>query len=510
MKLTLEFIYTKLSLDGIKVKRRFYKNTVPTLMCVGILGDGFDPKVEILYIDIATRTKDNIWLKMYDGKRASLITTYSKEEHFSDCDLILVPDDTDMLALMQDLSMLFIKLNSWADSVAQALACGSGLQTIVNLTVPIVGNPLYFCDTSFQQIAVWGGEMGYTSPIWKYQITYHYLPYTTMQNLIDTGDLTKIFGQSKAWIVKESEAFGTPFVCKSLYQNGRHLGNLFFIQYYKKLNYCDIEIAEYLGNLVAQAVIGNRSYIEASPLYNSHFIKELIDGKKVDSQVLIDYLKALRWNKDDVYVVAILAVKKEKEAIKHHIMALISSQLNAQCLEYDGNVVAIINISSSSIDAALKPLKSICKTFKCNLSLSEDFDDFEQISQFNRQAKVGLEMIKDNSVSNTILYSSIFLDDANKILAENIPISRLANALDRFDKLHHASLCETLLNWLLNDKNSSKTSDEMFIHRNTLLKRLARIEEVLDISLEAFDDCHLKARTIYSLMRIKNIEEHDA
>ncbi len=504
MKLTLEFIYTKLSLDGIKVKRRFYGNTTPTLMCVGILGDGFDPKVEILYIDIATRIKDNIWLKMYEGKRASLITTYSREEHFSDCDLILVPDDTDMLALMQDLSMLFIKLNSWSDSINQALACGASLQTIVNLTVPIVGNPLYFCDTSFQQIAVWGGEMGYTSPIWKYQITYHYLPYTTMQSLIDTGDLTKIFGQSKAWIVKESSAFGTPFVSKSLYQNERHLGNLFFIQYYKRLNYCDIEIAEYLGNLVAQAVVGNRSYIEASPLYNSHFIKELIDGKDVDSQVLIDYLKALRWNKDDVYVLAVLAVDQEREAIKHHIMALISSQLNAQCLEYDGNVVVIANIQNSSVDATLKPLKSIRKTFRCNFALSEDFDDFEQISKFYRQAAVGLEMIESSDTSNTIVYDSVFLDDANKILSEHIPVSRLVLVLDRYDKAHHTSLCETLLNWLLNDKNSSKTSDEMYIHRNTLLKRLARVEDVLGISLEEFDDGHLKARTIFSLMRIKN------
>ena len=500
MKLTLEFIYTKLMIDGLNPKRRFASKTEPWLMCVGVLGSGLDPKVEILYIDIAEAPAAPMSLRVPDDHRVSLITTCSREALFKDCELVLLPDGTNMVSLMQDLSMLFIELNSWSDSVSRALASGASLQTIVNLTVPIVGNPLYFCDTSFQQIAVWGGEMGYTSPIWKYQLKYHYLPYTVMQSLIDTGDLTRIFNSTKAWIVRDSEAFVTPFVSKALYNDGKHLGNLFFIQYYKKLNYCDIEIAEYLGTLVAQAVSGDRAYVEASPLYNSHFIEELIAGKKIDDQILTDYLKALRWKENDAYLVAQVEAVQEREAIKHHIMALISTQLDAQCLEHDENVLAIVNIHNGTSEAAIKSLESIIRSFNCNLAISEEFDDFALVGRFHRQTSVALGMMGEDDRAQAIRYSSVFLNDVDQILKEYLPVSKHVLKLVDHDKKHGTSLCDTLLTWLLNDRNSSKTADSMFVHRNTLLKRLARVEDVMGIELDDFDDYQFKIRTMLSLI----------
>jgi DNA-binding PucR family transcriptional regulator len=45
---------------------------------------------------------------------------------------------------------------------------------------------------------------------------------------------------------------------------------------------------------------------------------------------------------------------------------------------------------------------------------------------------------------------------------------------------------ETLLSYYMNGFNTVKTSEALFIHRNTLLNRLEKIEELLEIELNDY------------------------
>ncbi|MCT4486450.1 PucR family transcriptional regulator, partial [Levilactobacillus parabrevis] len=57
--------------------------------------------------------------------------------------------------------------------------------------------------------------------------------------------------------------------------------------------------------------------------------------------------------------------------------------------------------------------------------------------------------------------------------------------LKKYDRQHHGELFETLFEFLENDCKISVTADQLHLHRNSLTKRLQKIQDLIEIN---FDD----------------------
>lgn len=66
-------------------------------------------------------------------------------------------------------------------------------------------------------------------------------------------------------------------------------------------------------------------------------------------------------------------------------------------------------------------------------------------------------------------------------------IHPVVNEIKQFDQQHHTDYYETLFTYLKNERNHQITSRELFIHRNTLFKRLKKIEELWPLDYENAD-----------------------
>ena len=66
--------------------------------------------------------------------------------------------------------------------------------------------------------------------------------------------------------------------------------------------------------------------------------------------------------------------------------------------------------------------------------------------------------------------------------------ARLIVPLAQHDAQHHTFLLPTLRALCDNRLSAHKTAEALLIHRNTLHKRLRRIEAVLDVDLDSLDD----------------------
>jgi purine catabolism regulator len=65
---------------------------------------------------------------------------------------------------------------------------------------------------------------------------------------------------------------------------------------------------------------------------------------------------------------------------------------------------------------------------------------------------------------------------------------RVLRSLAEHDRLQHTAFVKTIRVFLRNRMSVHETASELFIHRNTLHKRLARIEELLGMDLSRMDD----------------------
>lgn len=75
--------------------------------------------------------------------------------------------------------------------------------------------------------------------------------------------------------------------------------------------------------------------------------------------------------------------------------------------------------------------------------------------------------------------------------------------LTRYDMEHNTNLRDVLFYYLRNDRNLLKTSAETFMHRNTVINKVKRIQELVDLDLE---DGRLRQRLIFSCQVIRYYE----
>ena len=78
-------------------------------------------------------------------------------------------------------------------------------------------------------------------------------------------------------------------------------------------------------------------------------------------------------------------------------------------------------------------------------------------------------------------------------------------ALVLYDKKHRTNLVEVLQTYLLHERNTSEAAKALFIHRNTMLNKIHKIEEVIDSSL---DDPMLRERLLFSCRVIEYMSRY--
>lgn len=66
--------------------------------------------------------------------------------------------------------------------------------------------------------------------------------------------------------------------------------------------------------------------------------------------------------------------------------------------------------------------------------------------------------------------------------------NQLLSVLIEYDKKHHSELEQTLYHYLINDGNQQAMAKNLYMHRNTINYRMAKIKELLECDLSSFEE----------------------
>lgn len=147
------------------------------------------------------------------------------------------------------------------------------------------------------------------------------------------------------------------------------------------------------------------------------------------------------------------------------------------------------------LDAAKLPqlqpqFESLGKHFNHYFVISEAYEDVSKTNEFrhicDQTAKIAQQLGTLTTVTSTQKYNIyIILSQVdNASLLKNTMCSQLL-FLRKYDRRHHSELFKTLFEFLENDCKISVTADQLHLHRNSLTKRLQKVQDLLEIN---FDD----------------------
>lgn len=78
-------------------------------------------------------------------------------------------------------------------------------------------------------------------------------------------------------------------------------------------------------------------------------------------------------------------------------------------------------------------------------------------------------------------------------------------ALTKYDRAYGTNLRDVMFHYLMNDRNMTQTSKVLFMHRNTLIYKIHKIEEILG---ESMDDPYLRHNLVFSCLLLRYRENY--
>ena len=149
----------------------------------------------------------------------------------------------------------------------------------------------------------------------------------------------------------------------------------------------------------------------------------------------------------------------------------------------------VLLLSASQLPRAQAVLTKLGKQTHHVFFISEPYEDVAQTPEFLsicRQAEQIARRLGTVTVINPTQKYNIYiiLDHVdNATLLKNTMCTQLLT-LRQYDEAHHAALFHTLAVYLENDCHVTKTAAKLNLHRNSLGKRLTKIQDLIDIDFD--------------------------
>ena len=266
-----------------------------------------------------------------------------------------------------------------------------------------------------------------------------------------------------------------------------------------------VDISQSVGNLITETGIINKR--TGDYLYNLLFGYDVNDRyvEKISGQFGVDFSKPYRAGiiavdrtyginlEQDEHIYEYYANCLNQEVLKMEGHPMFMRFLNKFVLLFEARSDKKIEHEIEKMLRALDENPSFKGVIESTCILGSAYTDPRKYGQSYQEAK-SLIPKKDQlpnpshkkvlSVSTMGIYKYMFHGDNQREILDYCN-SKL-DKLEQYDNSNGAFLEETLLSYYMNGFNTVKTAEALFIHRNTLLNRLDRIEELLEIELNDY------------------------
>ena len=179
-------------------------------------------------------------------------------------------------------------------------------------------------------------------------------------------------------------------------------------------------------------------------------------------------------------------------------MGLLGSDYDHHAYFYRDMAIVIFRDADEDTNEFIEHLKKTCAALKRDIVVSDRFRDFSQLRRYyeqNQNVHERSEHIGDHA-PRVIACDSNFPRILANLCQNSLPYCYEVDTLHCYDEEHKTTYCNTLLEFLKNERNAVATAEALFVHRNTLRNHLNKIADIISLDL---DDPNVRFRIIISL-----------
>ncbi|MDR2716629.1 MAG: helix-turn-helix domain-containing protein [Treponema sp.] len=226
----------------------------------------------------------------------------------------------------------------------------------------------------------------------------------------------------------------------------------------------------------------------------ANWLDNLLDGVEIPADIISNYLHRFQWKLDDYFCIVAFAASAD---LKIPIISILDiKQINALFPDalvsvYEEHIVMIIRCTDKQQPHGKKKqqLEDFLKkdiTLRCGVSMV--FNNFLHLRYYYTQSAFAAAQCKPPLSPAICSYEDYQVDHVLQTLSVTTDLRCFCHpgilALWESGSKLQRDLVHCLYHYFLNGKNISAAADAIHVHRNTLIYRLGKIEEILDIDIK--------------------------
>ncbi len=380
---------------------------------------------------------------------------------------------------------LFDRFSDFETHLARA-ALEPGYGALADCAWRMGGKPVILMDGSLRILALAPDEDYPDDAEWTHMRKYGFASLEGLRSLRESGDFSALLHHEEPEYY-DSDAFSNPTIVSSILRNGVCAARVCMTGLFGPLTPADLKIVGMLAAEVERKIRTDASMQEGaggSPAYS--VLYDLLQGKIPDGRLIADRLGgALGWDGGAYCALAVPAAASDEISYRYYA-GLLEHQLDCACVRFDNGLAAVLHLPGAGERVALaEALREFLTENGLAGGMSYLFEDVTGLREHYEQASAAL------------LYGSgapglyAFADCAMRCMIDSFPQERLRilthPALQRLrehDAEAGSELYETLRVYLRCERSLVKTAAALFIHRNTLLYRLEKLHQLVELDLE--------------------------
>lgn len=431
------------------------------------------------------------------------------------CTLAAVPEETDLLELMDALQEFFdreIYVAECTRRLMQVRKSNTSIQELMDLGYEMLGNPLLLVDVSLCFIAHAGGNTVSDEPLWEWTLSRGYVTDDYMEEVLEDISI----GESgKPLLIWEKGMLNHKQLVYRILDNGVPVGYLKTLAYNKDISESDQQIICALGNCLLYYLTENRiEHPSSSPLVES-FLTSLLNQKLYDHNAIEERIHQFKLKLYDNLTLIAIGLSQNFQNNKDQLFILKRKIQNFLArdtiLYYNGHLVAIYDSKQPEPFNAHEwdNFERLLASYDCRAGVSLKFSKLYDLPEQYKHAVTALRVAGKLHMNQRIIrYSDVilqhmFLDfsDQNDLTALIHPAARM---LKEMDQEKGSSFLETVKVYIKNGLEIVPAAKAMFVHYNTMKYRLNRIVELTGLD---FRDSDVMFRLQLSFMIMDIMEQ---
>ena len=398
---------------------------------------------------------------------------------------------------------IFDRYQRWQTSVMDAIIKDLPIKTIGELSESILKRPFQFYDPNLFCLFSVYNEQYYDQPAgYDIQEEDVYISDEDENTII----LTKLYqGVRNAHVptLFESNYFMIRTLSQGIFVSGEYVGNIVVDELGGTFSDGDYSITYLIGQAIEKYLKYNGTLSIGLPPEFKTILETIIKNEPVEDMRLNRFLNKLGIKQNDLFFCIVVDEGNQTET--QEAISLLASRISAaiRCncyLEYNGQLVFIVKVENEhSQEACLQKLYPLFRETFVKCGTSQLFSDFKKTHDYYIQCVRALLIGREKDPTmwfyrfEKYILEYILQSCTEELLPETILPEKL-KALIAIDKSSGSEYVKMLRAYLDNNMSLTAASKALYIHKNTLLYRLERINEILGTDLENPD-----LRLVYSV-----------